>query len=90
MSKLDDIRIEKIISTPIWATFIIIIIIIIIIYLFIFEVAASIDFRHCPKLQSCTISRKTNDATWMEKMAKTLISDIIWATQIFFHRFYLY
>ena len=89
MSKLDDIRIEKIISTPIWATFIIIIIIIII-YLFIFEVAASIDFRHCPKLQSCTISRKTNDATWMEKMAKTLISDIIWATQIFFHRFYLY
>ena len=41
MSKLDDIRIEKIISTPIWATFIIItiiiiIIIIIIIYLFIY------------------------------------------------------
>ena len=25
------------------------------------EVSALLDLRHCPKLQSCTISRKTND-----------------------------
>ena len=27
------------------------------------EVSALLDVRHCPKLQSCAISRKTNDAT---------------------------
>ena len=26
-----------------------------------FEVSALLDVRHCPKLQSCAISRKTND-----------------------------
>ena len=39
---LDNIRIEKIISAPIW------------------EVSALLDARHCLKLQSCAISRKTN------------------------------
>ena len=28
----------------------------------IFEVSALLDVRHCPKLQSCAISRKANDA----------------------------
>ena len=48
---LNGIRIEKIILTPIWAT-----------KLFL-EVSALPNVRHCPKLQSCAISRKTNDAT---------------------------
>ena len=26
------------------------------------EVSALLDIRHCPKLQSCAISRKANDA----------------------------
>ena len=48
---LNKIRIEKIISVPIWATN------------FLFEVSALLDVRHIPKLQFCAISRKTNDAT---------------------------
>ena len=47
----DAIRMEKIIWGPIWAT------------IFFLEVSALIDVRHCPKLQSCTILRKTNNAT---------------------------
>ena len=42
-------RIDKIILVPIWA-----------IYIYI-EVSALLDVRHCPNLQSCAISRKTND-----------------------------
>ena len=49
---LANIRIKKIISTLIWATF----------FFFFFEVSALLDVRHCPKLQYCEISRKTNDA----------------------------
>ena len=56
---IDDSWIENIISTPIWATIFFIIIII-----FFFEVSALLDVRHCPKLLSCAISRKTNDATF--------------------------
>ena len=48
---LNNIRIEKIILAPIWAT------------KTFLEVLALPDVRHCPKLQSCTISTKTNDAT---------------------------
>ena len=48
---LKNTRIEKIISAPIWAT------------IFFSELSALLDVRHCPKLQSCAISRKTNDAT---------------------------
>ena len=48
---LDNIRIEKIVSTPIWAT------------KYFLEVLALLDARHYPKLQSCAISRKTSDAT---------------------------
>ena len=52
---LANIRIKKIISTLIWATFF---------FVFVFfEVSALLDVRHCPKLQSCEITRKTNDAT---------------------------
>ena len=47
---LDDIRIEKIISALIWAT------------IFFLTVSALLDVKHCPKLQSCAISRKTKDA----------------------------
>ena len=50
---LDDIRIEKIISAPIWAT----------IFFFFLEVLFLVGVRHCPKLQSWAIARKTNDAT---------------------------
>ena len=31
--------------------------------IFFLEVLAPLDVRHCPKLQSCAISRKCNDAT---------------------------
>ena len=48
---LNNIRIEKISQAPIWAT------------KFFLEVSDILDVRHCPKLESCTISRKTNDAT---------------------------
>ena len=48
---LNHIRIEKIIAAPIWAT-----------KLFL-EVSVLLDVRHCAKLQSCAIYRKTNDAT---------------------------
>ena len=45
---LDDIRIAKIISAPIWAT-----------KFFWGKVSALPVVRHCPKLQSCAMSRKT-------------------------------
>ena len=48
--KIDNIRKGKVISAPIQAT------------KYFFEVSALLD-RHCPKLQSCAISRKTKDAT---------------------------
>ena len=51
---LDDIRIKKIISTPIWATNF---------FFFFLESSALLDVRHCPKLQSCAISRQTIQ-TW--------------------------
>ena len=47
----DDIRIEKIFSVPIWAT------------KCFLDVSALSDVRHYPKLQSCAILSKTNDAT---------------------------
>ena len=48
--KIDNIRKGKVISAPIQTT------------KYFFEVSALLD-RHCPKLQSCAISRKTKDAT---------------------------
>ena len=57
--KLDDIRIEKIISATILAT------------KYLLEVSALLDIRHYPKLPSCAISRKYNDAT-LRKWQKTL------------------
>ena len=57
--KLDDIRMEKIISTTILAT------------KYFLEVSALLDIRHYPKLQSCAISRKHNNAT-LRKWQKTL------------------
>ena len=47
---LDGIWIQRIISAPIWATN-------------FFWVSALRDVRHCPKLQSCALSRKTDDVT---------------------------
>ena len=44
---LDNIRIEKIISAPIWLT-----------EKFFSEVSALLDVRHCPKLQSCEYQGK--------------------------------
>ena len=54
---LNDIRIEKSILVPIWDTnpFL--------------EVSGLLNYRHCLKLQSCTLSRKTNDAT-LRKLQK--------------------
>ena len=57
--KVDDIRMEKIISATILAT------------KYFLEVSALLDIRHYPKLQSCAISRKYNDAT-LRKWQKTL------------------
>ena len=57
--KLDDIRMEKIISATILAT------------KYFLEVSALLDIRHYPKLQSCAISRKHNNAT-LRKWQKTL------------------
>ena len=37
---------------------------------FFFEVSAILDVTHCPKLQFCAISRKTNDAN-LRKWRKT-------------------
>ena len=54
---LDDIRIEKIILVPIWATN-------------FFEVSALPDVRHCLKLQSCAISRDTNNDAILKKCQK--------------------
>ena len=54
---LNNIRIEKIISPPIRATNFFFF------FFFFFEVSALLNARHCPKLQSSTISRKTNDGT---------------------------
>ena len=59
----DDITIEKIISAPIWATT----------FFFFFEVSA-LPYGHCPKLQSCAISRKYNNATlwkWQKPQFQT-------------------
>ena len=47
-------RIEKIILVPVLAKK----------KIFFEEVSALLDVRHCPKLQSCAISKETNDATW--------------------------
>ena len=47
----NNIRTEMIISASIWSAN------------FFSEVSALLDVRHCPKLQSCAISRKSNDAT---------------------------
>ena len=30
-------------------------------FIYVFEVSALLDVRHCPKLQFCAISRKTNN-----------------------------
>ena len=57
--KVDDIRMEKIISATILAT------------KYFLEVSALLDIRHYPKLQSCAISRKYNNAT-LRKWQKTL------------------
>ena len=73
---LNDIRIENIISAPIWVTFF---------FFFFFEVSALLGVRHCPKLQSCVILRKTNDETL--KKWQTLILDLIWDPKNFFMGF---
>ena len=51
---LHDIRIEKIILAPVWAPKW---------FSKISEVSALLNVRHCPRLQSSAISRKTNEAT---------------------------
>ena len=53
---LDNIRAGKIISTPVWTTSFFF-------YSIRFQVSALLDVTHGTKLQSCAISRKTNDAT---------------------------
>ena len=36
---------------------------------FFFEVSALLDVRHCPKLQSCAISRKATDPAEVGEMS---------------------
>ena len=69
---LDDIRIEKIILAPIWAT------------KHFLEVSALLNVIDCHKLQSCAISRETNNATLRCNLGP------IWGLRNFFHEFYLY
>ena len=45
---------------------------------FYLEILALLDVRHCPKLQSCAVSRKTNDATWHGKKMKYLLENLKW------------
>ena len=58
---VDNIGIEKIISAPIWVT----------IFFCLFEVSVLLDARHCPKLQSWVISRKTIAASYHCMQKKT-------------------
>ena len=72
---LDNTRMEKIISVAICTTI-------------FFEVSALLDVRHCPKLQSYAISRKTSDATWENGKNPNFGSNL--GAQTFFHGFSLY
>ena len=78
---LNNIRIEKIISAPIWTTNI------------FWRFSLYLDLRHCPKLQSCAISRKNNQPN-LKKMTKKLILgsilshlNLIWAHKDFMQVF---
>ena len=73
---LDDIRIGNIISTPISVT------------KCFLEVSALLDARYCPKLRSCAISRKFNNAT-LRKWQKTNFGTRL-SPPKFFQGFYLY
>ena len=73
---LNNFRKEKIILAQIWAT------------IFFREVPLPLDVRHCPKLQSCAILRKTNDATL--RNTKNPNFGPIWGPKNLFHGFYLY
>ena len=49
-------------------------------FFFFFEVSARLDVRHCPKLQSCAISRKSDDATlkkWQKPLFRTQFGVLI-------------
>ena len=59
---LNNIKIREIILAAILTTFLFF-------FFFFFEVSALLDVRHCPKLQSCAISRKYNDIT-LRKLQK--------------------
>ena len=67
---LDNIRIEKIISTRFRPQKV------------FFDVSAVRDIRHCAKLQSCAISRKVNDAT-LRKWQKRQLRTQFWVLKIF-------
>ena len=56
---------------------------------FFLQGSALPDVRHCPKLQSCAISRKTQ-GNIEEISRKTLISNPNWGPPNFFLEFYLY
>ena len=57
-------------------------------YNFLFEISALLDVRYCPKLLSCAMPRKTNDANL--RKSKNLISGTILGPRNFCHDFYLY
>ena len=51
---------------------------------FFFDVSPLLYVRHCCKLQSCAISRKTDVRKPWENGEKTLILELIWGPLIFF------
>ena len=75
---LNNIRIEKIILAPIWATF----------FFFVFffvEVSALLDVDIVTSYNLVQYQENI-----MMKMAKNIISDPVWVPRNFFHGFYLY
>ena len=55
---------------------------------FFLEISALLDVRHCPKLQSCAIPIKTNDAN-LRKWQKYNFGSHF-GPPVFFHEFYLH
>ena len=74
---LDNIRVEKIIST------------IILVQKCFLEVSTLLTARQSPKLQSWAIPGQTNDETLRNGNNPNLISNPIWGTQNFFQWLYL-
>ena len=59
----------NLILAPIWAT--------LFFFFFFFEISVLLNVRRCPKMQSCAISRKTNDVNLRKWQKKLLLDPIL-------------